>query len=181
MKILKQIPYLFIIGLIIYIIFLRECTPPKIVDNYKTDTIYSNDTAYIPQVDTVHFTDTLYVDSIINHTIINERIDTVYILRQHFTNRIYTDTILNDVRGLIIINDTLYRNRIKSRYSQIKLFAEKPTLKNNFYIGGGITGGQDRLGLTVNGAVMTKRKKLYTASYDLINKEVSLSLYIKIF
>ena len=180
MKILKQIPYLFIIGLIIYIIFLRECTPPKIVDNYKTDTIYSNDTTYIPQVDTVHFTDTLYVDSIINHTIINERIDTVYILRQHFTNRIYTDTILNDVRGLIIINDTLYRNRIKSRYNSIKLFRDKPIIKNKYFLGGGVIGSQDRLGLMANVGLLTKRNKLYTAGYDFINKDVSLSLYIKI-
>ena len=179
---MKNIPYIFILALLAYIVFLRECTPPP-KPIIETKIVYQVDSVYIPKVDTLHMVhmDTLYIDSLIYNTIIHEQIDTIYILRDYFTKYYYTDTIRNDSQALIVINDTLYRNRIKSRYSQIKLFAEKPTLKNNFYIGGGITGGVDRLGLTVNGAMMTKRKKLYTASYDLINKEVSLSLYIKIF
>jgi len=178
---MKTIPYIFIIALICYIVFLRECTSPQPI--IETKIVTQHDSIYVPIIDTFNTLqiDTVWLDSLIYNTIIHEQIDTIYILRDYFTKYYYTDTIRNDSQALIVINDTLYRNRIKSRYSQIKLFAEKPTLKNNFYIGGGITGGQDRLGLTVNGAMITKRKKLYTASYDLINKEVSLSLYIKIF
>jgi|2_EtaG_2_1085320.scaffolds.fasta_scaffold23848_4 hypothetical protein len=183
MALLKNLPYLFILILIGYIIFLRECTPARIVNHYTTDTIVYNDTAYVPKLDTTYLTkvDTVYLDSIILKTIETERIDTVYLLREHFTKNFYTDTILNDSKGLIVVNDTLYRNRIKSRLNQIKIFSHKPKVSNHYYIGMGVIGSSDRMGLMAQGGLLTKKRNLYTIGYDVINKDISLSFYIKLF
>lgn len=180
MKLFKSIPYIFILILIGYIIFLRECTPPAIV--YTTDTITYRDTTYVPKYDTTYLKDTVYLDSIIREIIERERIDTVFILREHFTLNFYTDTILNDSNGLIVVSDTLYRNKIKARYNQIKLYPQriKPPLLTKYFIGVGVNGGRDRMGLSANVGVLTKKDYLYTLKYDLINKEISFNLYIKL-
>ena len=178
-----NLPYLVIVLLIGYIFFLRECTTPKVITNHTVDTIVYNDTAYVPKIDTfnqVHY-DTVYIDSIILRTIETERIDTVYLLREHFTKNFYTDTILNDSKGLIVVNDTLYRNRIKSRLNQIKIFSHKPKVSNHYYIGMGVIGSSDRMGLMAQGGLLTKKRNLYTIGYDVINKDISLSFYIKLF
>ena len=176
---LANLPYLVIVLLIGYIFFLRECTPPTIVDHYKTDTVIYHDTAYVPKLDTILVKDTLYLDSIIREVIERERIDTVYLLREHFTHNFYTDTILNDTNGLIVINDTLYRNRVKSRLNQIKLFNQVRDIKirNKYFVGLGVVGSTDRMGLSANFAVLTKKKKLYSIGYDVINKDISLRFY----
>lgn len=181
MAILKNIPYLIIILLLGYVMFLRECTPPP-QPIYLTDTITYHDTAYIPQIDTAYLKDTIYIDSIIREIIIKEKLDTIVIFREHFTLNTYQDTIINDSNGLIVIYDTLYRNKIKSRYNQIKLYPQrlKPTLSTKYFIGGGINGGADRLGLNISAGLLTKKEYLYNCSYDLINKEISFNLYIKL-
>jgi len=178
---LANLPYLAIIILIGYIFFLRECTAPKVIDHYTTDTITYRDTTYVPKLDTITKVDTVYLDSIIRETIFKEKLDTIFILREHFTHNFYTDTLLNSSKGLIIINDTLYRNKIKSRLKQIKLFDNKPKLRNRYYIGLGVVGSNDRMGLTGNLGLLTKKNNLYTLGYDVINKDVSLSFYIKLF
>ena len=178
---MKYIPYVFILILLGYIVFLQQCTPkPNPV--YITDTITYRDTAYIPQLDSIYITDTLYLDSIIREIIERERIDTVIIFREHFTLNTYQDTILNDSNGFIVISDTLYRNKIKSRLTSIKLYPQriKPTLLTKYYIGGGINGGANRLGLNVSVAMVTKKDYLYQFQYDLLNKEISFNLYIKL-
>ena len=178
---MKYIPYVFILILLGYVIFLRECTP-KPDPVYITDTITYTDTAYIPQIDTLKLTDTVYLDSIIRQIIIKEKLDTIIIFREHFTLNTYKDTILNDSNGFIVISDTLYRNKIKSRLTSIKLYPQriKPTLLTKYYIGGGINGGANRLGLNVSVAMVTKKDYLYQFQYDLLNKEISFNLYIKL-
>ena len=178
---MKYIPYVFILILLGYIVFLQQCTP-KPDPVYITDTITYTDTAYIPQIDTLKFTDTVYLDSIIRQIIIKEKLDTVVIFREFFSLNTYKDTILDDSNGLIVVNDTLYKNKIKSRYNQIKLYPQriKPTLLTKYYIGGGINGGANRLGLNVSVAMVTKKDYLYQFQYDLLNKEISFNLYIKL-
>jgi hypothetical protein len=99
---MKYIPYVFILILLGYIVFLQQCTP-KPDPVYITDTITYTDTAYIPQIDTLKFTDTVYLDSIIRQIIIKEKLDTIIIFREHFTLNTYKDTILNDSNGLIVV------------------------------------------------------------------------------
>jgi len=178
---MKYIPYVFILILLGYIVFLQQCTPkPNPV--YITDTITYRDTTYIPQIDTLKLTDTIYLDSIIRQIIIKEKLDTIIIFREHFILNTYKDTILNDSNGLIVVNDTLYRNKIKHRYNQIKLYPQriKPTLLTKYYIGVGINGGRDRMGLSANVGILTKKDYIYTLKYDLINKEISFNLYLKL-
>ena len=180
-EIFKKIPYLFIIILLGYVVYLRECTP-KPDPVYITDTITYRDTTYIPQIDTLKFTDTIYLDSIIRQIIIKEKLDTIIIFREHFTLNTYKDTILNDSNGFIVISDTIYRNKIKSRLTSIKLYPQriKPTLLTKYYIGVGINGGRDRMGLSANVGILTKKDYIYTLKYDLINKEISFNLYLKL-
>ena len=165
-----------------YIMFLRECSSPRVVTNHTTDTVIYRDSIYIPKLDTLYFTDTIYKDSVISRIIEREKIDTVYIIREHFTYSTYKDTILNDSNGLIVISDTLYRNKIKSRYNQIKLYPQrfKPTLRNKLFLGFGVGGWIDRFSLQGSVGLLTKRDNLYTISYDPINKDVSLGMYWKL-
>lgn len=181
MKILKSIPYLFIVVLLGYIVFLQQCTEPC-KDVYITDTITYQDTVYVPKWNTLKVTDTIYLDSIIKQIIIKEKLDTVYIIRDYFTPHFYKDTILNDSNGLIVVSDTIYQNKIKSRYNSIKLYPQriKPPLLTRYFIGGGINGGRDRLGLSAGVGMLTKKDYLYQINYDMINKEVSFNIYIKL-
>ena len=105
-----------------------------------------------------------------------------------------TDTILIDTTGLIVINDTITRNRIKSRHKLIRLhnktIFQTTTIRQpgkiHFFAGflvGGPPEWRSRAGSLNSFAIgpaihlQTKRKTAYSLSYDLINKQVTFSIY----
>lgn len=177
MAILRSAPYIVIALLLGYVIYLKECTPA-----IEPETITVRDTIYKPKIDTIYkpYTNTIYKDTgstkIVTITKTDTVIDTVLLIQDYLSKVTYTDTILNDSKGFIVVNDTIYKNRIISRYNQIKLY--KKRVKNHYFIGGGLSGGMKRVGLQVSAAMLSKRKNLYSFDYDFINKEIKFSYYI---
>lgn len=108
-------------------------TKPKNIITFEK--IYIKDTVYI--VDTTFIT------------------DTVFIYDDYFTHYNYKDTILNDLRALIIIDDTIYRNKLYSRKSNITWHKQKP--KINFYVGTEIEIRKDEYVVSVNGLISYKK------------------------
>jgi hypothetical protein len=133
-----------IIGGIVLFCTLRYCKEPQPEVIIKTDTIFSEviKTELIPDTiikgNIVLINDTIYL----NNEII--KIDTIFVyLDDYLTHKFYSDTAFNDSLGLIIINDTLYRNSIKYRHVERKTYDKTKYIyseKNGFYIGTGLTG-----------------------------------------
>lgn len=106
----------------------------------KIDTIYLTKviTKYVKGKDIYH-TDVIVKK---NDTIFLTKLDTIKIVEDYSTHRLYIDTLKLE-NGSIIIKDTLFKNKIESRYwvSNIKekiINKEtfiKPPLKNSFYFG----------------------------------------------
>ena len=189
MQILKNIPYLVIILLLGYVMFLRECTNcPECPENdtiieyvYNTDTIKSIDTAYMPEI--------IYqkIDCV---RWVHSQVDTAEILKNYFTLNYYSDTLVNDTNALVVINDTITQNRILSRVPAISIYPHilkettyiklKPELRNKVFLGAGVGRNMQEFGLSANIGLMTKKDNLYILSYDAINKDIYLSLYWKL-
>lgn len=130
--------------LIINLIFNQISNNNLLNDNQQIKTHV--DTVYITKTITKHIKgkDIYHEDIKITNadTVFLEKIDTIKVIEDYSTHRLYIDT-LNLDNGNIIIKDTLYKNRIESRYwvSNIRekiitkeKFKELP-LKNSFYIG----------------------------------------------
>jgi len=184
MKFLKQIPYILLVVAFGYIMFLRECTHcpecepcDTIVEHhYHTDTVNSVDTAYVPRIVNHYHTDTL--------------IDTIEVYNDYFTINYYHDTILDDTNGFITISDSVTQNRIVYRRPVVRIFPHiitetttirlKPELRNKVFMGLGVGRSVEEFGLSANVGLMTKRDNLYTISYDVLNKDIYLSMYWKL-
>jgi len=181
MAILRNIPYLIIILMFGYIMFLRECSSPcpecpqnDTIVEYHTDTIVNTDTAYIPRIVNHFHTDTIR--------------DTVEVYIDYFVRNYYHDTILNDTNGFITISDTVSQNRIIYRRPAITLYPhfvsetiiEKEKLRNKVFLGLGLGRSVKAFGLSGNAGLLTKKDNLYTISYDVLNKDVYLTMYWKI-
>lgn len=169
-----------IIGIAIISIFVflskyldLKCSNP----NFKTkiDTIakvqYKErlkiDTLIIPKWNIVkqniYISDTIY------------RIDTITkIVTKYLTKNVYKDTILNDTNGLIVLTDTIYKNKIKDRKTQINLYKKTKIIQpriNHFFI---TCGSQLHQEMNVSfGLKYSHKKNMFGANYST-NKIISL-------
>jgi len=149
------------------------------------------DTVYVP----THITNTI-IDTVHHFTVqqdtveIPQDIDSLQIALAYFSTNIAIDTLLNDTNGLIVITDTISRNRIKKRvvspmvlYPKYKIVTieKDKDFKPSLWVGAGINGNQHRMGFTVSGLVELKRGLKYGVGYDILNKEIEFSVYKKIF
>ena len=168
--------------------FLRECSTPC-PDITENDTVVK----YIDRVDTIILNKTTYIPKIVYQKVdsivwVHYQVDTLQILEDYFLVNYYQDTIMNDTNGLIYISDSVTRNRIVSRFPSIKLYPHfitetittKEPLKNKVFIGLGVGRSAAEFGVSGNIGLMTKKDNLYTVSYDMINKDIYLSLYWKL-
>ena len=171
-----------------YIIFLKECTSPDIVDNstHTSDTIKQTDTIiktvtikekeYVPEISYRDTGSTKYIT-----------LDTAEALFHYNTKIAYIDTLINSKRAFIIIIDTLQRNQIISRSKDVNFYdmviKETNTVnllqkkRNRVFIGAGVGGNMNMFSAKLSAGLLTKKRNLYTLDYDPFNKIVSVSVY----
>ncbi len=94
---------------------------------YRDTTIYKSKNVYVP---TPYPVEVLKYDTIYKTEHIE--IDTAAILADYFKEFYYSDTIINDSTALIIIYDTVSKNRISAR--QWLYQNRRPTVINNFSV-----------------------------------------------
>lgn len=181
---MKTLPYIIIIGLLVYIFFLRECTPKPPIQPTRVDTIKVNTVSYIPVIDTVIQSDThtVYIPSIQyrDTTIEIRTTDTVFVYNDYFSRYFYNDVLMNDSNGFISVADTIYMNKIISRTPTIRLYSHPVKQRAHLFAGFGVS-GIETMGVSGNIGLLTKRKNLYTIGYDPIKKDVSLRVYWRLF
>ena len=171
-KLFKNFQTLIIIGLVIVIFLLRECRgnrspiptePVKVVKvETKYDTIVKEVKSYVPQyVEKIEWKTKIVHDTVEIHDTIP--VDTLSIVKDYFSARIYNDTLKEDSVTLII-NDTIFQNRIKSRNVKYSLVSpttiiqtEREVNKRELYLGFGI--GGDRQQLSFVGSELLLRNK----------------------
>jgi len=158
------------IGIIITVLIIqRSCisTPPfndtEVITKIETrfDTIHDSITAYVPKWKTkiVSETDTF---------ILNSPVDTQAILKDYFSTYLYVDTIKRDSL-FVVLTDNISQNTIKSRKVEYKLIIPTTTitndivtLKNKFYVGGGILGNQKEISYIGGELILiSKKDQLY--------------------
>ena len=170
---LKDFKTLIIIGLIIVIFLLRECRgnrspiptePVKVVKvETKYDTIVKEVKSYVPQyIEKIEWKTKIVHDTVEIHDTIPA--DTLSIVKDYFSARIYNDTLKEDSVTLII-NDTIFQNRIKSRnvkyslvYPTTIIQTEREVNKRELYVGFGIGGDRQQLSFA-GGELLLRNKK----------------------
>ena len=177
-----------IIGLILSIVFMRQCRKPceesTIISHIDTITQYDTIKEFVhsqPQVIYEWQTDTIFVD-------------TANAIADYFVTRQYTDT-LKDSSYKIVINDKVSRNRLYGRESDIEIynktnyitlfktdtvFIAKPyEQKFRLYMGIGINGWTDKFGFSGN-IGFARNNSAYFLGYDPLNKTINANMLWKI-
>jgi hypothetical protein len=178
---LKNILIIILFGVILFQSFFRSPPEPEYITKTDTVTISHDSIRYVPKPYPV------YHDTGSYHAVpvyITNPTDTAAIIADYIQKIAYSDTLLNDSTAFILIRDTLQYNRIRSRSKIIRIHTYNKTLtippRPHFFAGIGVGGGKNMFGFTGNIGLQTKRGKLYTASYDVLNKTIFLSMYWKI-
>ena len=175
---LKNILIIILFGIILFQSFFRTPPQPEYITKTDTVTITYDSIRYVPQPYPV------YRDTGSYHAIPVYLTDTVAVVTDYVRKIAYSDTLMDDSIAFILVQDTLQYNRIVSRTKHIKVYSYTKTLttpaRMNIYAGIGIGGNMDQFGFSGSVGLQTKRQRLYTVSYDLINKTISINVYWKI-
>ncbi len=189
---MKTLPWIIIIVLIVVVFLQRECTPvpdcPPCLpctlqhcDSTKGDTVFYQDTTYVP---VPHFIDTgstkyVYIP-----------VDSADIIADYLSKKEYGDTLANDTNLFIAVYDVMQYNRIISRHPVIKFYPTIVTKTNTvtlnaepvrkLFAGMGVGRNPHEFSLTANLMYMSKRDNAYSFSYDVFNKDMYLTMYWKI-
>lgn len=111
----------FSIGAILTWLLLRQCSPtPEPITKYIPGdsipyTVYKGvPTPYaVHHTDTIPFYDTIWQPGDTQYVL--NPIDTMFILRDYYAKVKYIDTVKNDSSALIVLNETVFKNRISDR------------------------------------------------------------------
>jgi len=156
-------------GLLSYEFEFSPVQDPEVIikEVVKLDTVTNTDTVYQPKY---YYSEVMKYDTVF---------DTVYILKDYNTKYSYSDTIQSDSSALIVINDTIYKNRIYSRNPVIEVYNKTinntvviptPPKKWHLIAGGGVYGNLDSFGFDANIGIRTRKGTDYSLGYDPINK-----------
>ncbi len=193
---MKNISYVIILVLIVIILLQRMCTTnvdcPECVEFDTTEFIatlpikYKDTTVYVPQPYPVHhYNDTGSVVEVV----IPADIDSLEIATAYFSEWMLVDTILNDTNGLIVINDRISQNKIQERFiypkiitPHFKIVAKTKPYKERIkvFAGVGVNGNMNKFGISASILINTKKDALYSIYYDVINKDIGLTMYWKL-
>lgn len=179
---IKKISYVLILVLICvvigqYIYYNNKLQKYIIVEN-KTDVKYipinNIDTVYQTKIDMQK-----YLDTIIQYKIDTIYIDTIAILNDYYAKCVYNDSInFSDSLGYVIINDTITQNkivfrnvlpRLNQKIVQNTITIEKAP-KNTFYLGlnTGYIQGLNEMTCGLNLYWNNKNIALYGASFNVL-------------
>lgn len=190
----KHPSWVVIIGLVLYILFLRECTPgptpcdpcPEILD---TITVVQIDS--VPYPVEVYIPDIHYKDTGSSHFIFMP-VDTNAIIAEYLTKNIIIDTLVNDSNAFIVLTDEIWMNKITNRRKEMTIYpktvwktqivklTQAYTPVNKVFVGAGIGRSIDQFGLTANIMLLTKREHAYQLSYDVLHNDVYFTMYWKL-
>jgi len=171
--------------------FLKDCTNKKNEkQDIRIDTIFITKTkkdfkptsqdkpekSFIEKI--------IYKNTIIHDTIIITVFDTIKItkiVKEFYTKNFFKDTILNTSSGLIVINDTIFKNSIISRKSDIKLHEKTILNQNNnmFFVGGGLLNEKTNVAPFVN-LQFNHKKHLFGVGYST-KKQLIFTYNYKLF
>lgn len=183
----------------------RECHRcPEPTEIVRVDTVYQYDS--IPYIPPPMFPKP---GNVINQPI-PKGIDSLAVARAYFSKRMGIDTLVNDSLYLLSLSwevqenkPTFFQPTIVDRKPTTIIshtITEKP--RNKVFVGIGVGGSPNRgklysirpddasgigvdgspnsFGLAPSAALYTKRENLYTASYDVINKDFYVTFFYKI-
>lgn len=180
---MKNTLIIIILVLVGIIVLQRACAPTSEVDPPEPIIIYDS-TEVIVEVEkpvpyAVYDTTFVYDTTYLFHTV-----DTTAILTDYFKTRIYNDTLVDNKDLFFSLYEVVWQNQIQTREFTYKnkrpvevICPKLPKIRTEFYIGGFLGGNQELFGAGVGGAILSKKRNLYTYQYDIINNEHYLSLY----
>jgi hypothetical protein len=178
MSVQNKIPYYLIASLVAIIILQRSCNNIDVDDNkitVKTDTVWkvTKDTVF----KTVNAVKTEYISIDKEEYKPGESIDTCKtrfnnLLKEHLVRTVYSDTLKLDSLGTIVIQDTVWLNKLYGKREYIKDYkipfvtktiTKKEDPRRQMYIGGNaFIGGS---GLLTPGLIYKDRKdRVYQAN-----------------
>lgn len=179
---LKIVPYVIIILLMLLLFLQRECHRcPEPTEIVRVDTVY--------RYDTIPYTPPPMIPKpgIVMPQVPPAMVDSLAVVMAYFAVRQGTDTLVNDDKYLISMRwavtqnkPTFFQPTIVNRLPTtiISHTISKPT--NKVFLGVGVGGSQNAFGIAPSVALYTKRENLYTASYDVINKDFYVTFFYKI-
>lgn len=158
-----------------------------------TDYVVTSDTTYVH--DTVTYVDTLPVPVPYAVTEVESvpkyipDIECVELYKNYYASAMYVDTLKNDSLALIVLHDTVHKNRLTGRTlyykdrtpTQIITYTYSPAevQRNRYYIGILTGGGKNYFGIGPS-VLMQRRTVAYGYTYDITNKQHYLSFYYSI-
>lgn len=186
-------PYVIVIAIMaIIIIFMQQCGGNTEIVEVETIVHKTDSIPYEVVIEKIKKEkEFVYVEVPVE---IPQDVDTPSILADYYVKRFTQDTAIdNDTVALVLINDSIYKNRIQYRYVKFEnrvpkivdsIFVTKTVYvqqecanKYNIGIGGVLGGNTGRLNAGVSILLNTPKKASYSISYDVINKEAEVGIY----
>jgi hypothetical protein len=188
-----------IIGVLIVVLILQRClggyekgsNASSDIISHTSDTItLKGDSIPYEVVNEIPVPYPIYIDTGSIRLILQD-VDTLEILKDYFTKYVYVDTISNDSTILVILRDTITENRIAGRSVQFQslrgatIITNSTTIlkrRNKWFLGLGVSGNKNNMGLVPKLAILTKNDKLFTLGNNLLETQpnAELTLFWKI-
>ncbi|WP_286984208.1 hypothetical protein [Haliea sp.] len=122
--------FIFLLGVAGGFFLVDKCSAPTVITNteieYKWDTIQTEVSHYVPKP-------VPYPVEVVRWDTFKTSVDTAFILKDYFSKIFYRDSIVQDSVS-IIIEDTVTRNRIVSRYLNYTLRYPTKIVTNEVYV-----------------------------------------------
>jgi len=193
MKTLKKYPWQIISCILLLIVILqRQCTPvpdPVIITETR-DSIITQKVIVEKEGKVIYKPLPYAVKDTVHDTIFRTHEDTVKAMQDYQLTRSYKLPLFDDSTGKIDVFATVHQNSIQSWYYKGQVINMHTTNdrhhyvkelpRTKVYLGLGVGGWVDKVGLAPSAAVNTKKDHLYTGSFDVINKTAWVHTYWKL-
>jgi hypothetical protein len=175
---MKHLTYIIVIIILFIIAYIGWNKPPIIKEktDIKIDTVYKRvvDTTYVVKNKIVY--EKVYIPKDVD-------IDTQAVIAAYYTKRVNLDTVKR--HGVsFIIRDSLYKNGITNReiinFTFPIITKTKTIRRNRYYVGLTPGGNMDMFSLSIGGALVTKKGRLFIAGYDVVNRAFNFGVYFQL-
>lgn len=172
---MKNLQTIIILVLVAVILWLTQCNRVECPD--ITETIVKDSIIYVPEI--------RYEVKTKYSTIVKTKTDTVrlydsyvqYITpeKDYYIKRFYSDTITLDSLGHIIIEDTVFMNKIKVRrilrnFKAQNIVTLTPKKRaNELYLGFGISSSRQQFKTLTIDALLTRKRNAYSIGFGIDN------------